>query len=60
MVELFSEVLFRHPQTAYAGLKKSLQKEWYFFQRVTPDIGESFLPVEKDMEKSFLPALFRG
>ena len=60
MLELFSGVLFRNPQTSYAGLKKSLQKEWYFVQRVTPDIGELFLPVEKDMEESFLPAHFRG
>ena len=49
-----------HPQIAYSGLKKYLQKEWALVQHVTPHIGESFCPSEQDLYKSFLMALFKG
>ena len=49
-----------HPQTAYAGLQKSLHQEWAFVQRVTPDIGTAFQPVEDALRGAFLPALFKG
>ena len=50
----------KHPQSAYAGLQKSLQQEWVFVQRVTPGIGNEFGPVEEEIAKAFLPALFEG
>ena len=50
----------KHPQSAYAGLQKSLQQEWAFVQRVTPGIGKAFVPVEEDIAKAFFPALFEG
>ena len=50
----------KHPQSAYAGLQKSLQKEWAFVQRVTPGVGESFGPVEEALKETFLPELFEG
>ena len=50
----------KHPQSAYAGLQKSLQQEWSFVQRVTPGIGNAFGPVEEEIAKAFLPALFEG
>ena len=53
-------VAHKHPQSAYAGLQKSLQQEWLFVQRVTPGIGDSFGPVEEDIAKAFLPVLFEG
>ena len=50
----------KHLQYAYAGLQKSLQQEWAFVQRVTPGIGAEFGPVEEEIAKEFLPALFEG
>ena len=47
----------RYPQTAYAGLARSLQSEWMYLQRVTPDVGAHFLPVEQAIATKFLPAL---
>ena len=48
----------RFPQTAYAGLQKSLQQEWQFVQRVTPGIGAAFAAIEASIRDRFLPALF--
>ena len=50
----------KHPHSAYAGLQKSLQQKWAFVQRVTPGIGDAFGPVEEEIAKAFLPALFEG
>ena len=50
----------QHTQTAYAGLKKSLQQEWYLVHKVTPKIGEAFHLVDEALQKSFLPSLFQG
>ena len=46
-VRTLSGVARKHPQSAYAGLQKSLQQEWAFVQRVTPGIGNEFGPVEE-------------
>ena len=42
LVAIMAVLAGQQPQTAYAGLKKSLQEEWYFVQRITPDIGLAF------------------
>jgi hypothetical protein len=47
----------RYPQTAYAGLSRSLQAEWQYLQRVTPDISPAFVPLEEAIATVFLPAL---
>ncbi|KAI2493136.1 hypothetical protein MHU86_21397 [Fragilaria crotonensis] len=47
----------RYPQTAYAGLSQSLQAEWQYLQRVTPDIAPAFAPLEAAIATVFLPAL---
>jgi hypothetical protein len=47
----------RYPQTAYAGLSQSLQSEWQYLQRVTPDIAPAFAPLEAAIATVFLPAL---
>jgi hypothetical protein len=52
-----SRVARRFPQTAYAGLVKSLQMEWQYLQRGTPGATDSFAPVEAALASSFLPAL---
>ena len=59
-VRILAGVANKHPQSAYAGLQKSLQQEWAFVQRVTPGIGDAFGPVEEEIETTFLPALFEG
>ena len=41
----FGRVARKHPQSAYAGLQKSLQQEWAFMQQVTPGIGDEFAPL---------------
>ena len=45
------------PQTNYAGLKMSLQKEWQFVPHVTPSVGHVFNPLEAAFRDCFLPAL---
>ena len=59
-VKTLAGVARKHPQSAYAGLQKSLQQEWAFVQRVTPVISNAFGPVEEEISKAFLPALFEG
>ena len=59
-VKTLAGVARKHPQYAYAGLQKSLQQEWAFVQRFTPGRGEEFGPVEEEIEKAFLPAVFEG
>ena len=59
-VRTLAGVARKHPQSAYAGLQKSLQQEWAFMQRVTPGISNAFRPVEEEIAKAFLPALFEG
>ena len=53
-------VVGKHPKNACAGLHKSLQKEWNFFQRVTSNIGTEFQPIEDALRKDFLLYLFKG
>ena len=50
----------KHLQSAYAGLHKSLQKEWAFMQWVTPGIVYAFGPIEKALRETFFQALFEG
>ena len=57
-VRTLAGVVRKHPQSAYAGLQKSLQQEWAFLERVTPGIGNAFGPVEEEIAKAFLPAFF--
>ena len=59
-VETLTGVSRKHPQSAYAGLQKSLHQEWSFVQQVTPSIGNTFGPVEKALRETFVPALFEG
>ena len=59
-VKILAGVAQMHPQSAYAGLKKSLQQEWAFVQRVAPGVGYAFVPVEVVLKEIFVPALFHG
>jgi hypothetical protein len=56
-----------HPQTAFAGLQKSLQHEWQFIQRVIDDIfllavyyGETLKDCTYRRNLSALPVKFTG
>ena len=60
LVSVLAGVAHKHPQSAYAGLQKSLQQEWDFVKRVTQGVGEAFGPVEEALWGIFVPALFRG
>ena len=55
-----SGVARRHPQIAYAGLQMSLQQDWAFMQRVTPDIGMDLQVVADALRDIFLPVIFKG
>jgi hypothetical protein len=59
-VEALSKVARRYPQTAYAGLAKSLQAEWQYVQRVTPNLTQAFAPLEMAISQVFLPALLNS
>ena len=56
-VKALARVAHRFPQTAYAGLCHSLQAEWQYLQRVTPQIDQAFAPLESAIAQIFLPAL---
>ena len=59
-MNVLAGVAHKQLQSAYAGLKKSLQQEWAFVQRVTPGVGEAFDPVEEAFWEIFVLVLFRG
>ena len=59
-VKILAWVSRKHPQSAYAGLQKSLQKEWAFVQWITLGIGDAFGPVEKALRETLVPDLFEG
>ena len=47
-----------YPQSAYHGLQKSLQAEWKFLQRTTPDIEHLLQGLQDDILNKFIPSLF--
>ena len=47
----------RHPQSAYCVFTKSLQAEWTYLQRILPNIGKFFAPLEEAIANTFIPAL---
>ena len=59
-LETLTGVCHKHPQSAYAGLQKSLHQEWAFVQRVNLGIGDAFVPMEKALWETFVPALLEG
>jgi hypothetical protein len=59
-VASLAKVAKRYPQTAYAGLTKSLQQEWQYLQRAVPNCRPAFEPVEEAIRMAFLPALLEA
>jgi len=58
-VRQLAQIAKRYPQTAFAGLSKSLQAEWQYLPRVTPNCKDSFGPIEEAIGETFLLALFQ-
>jgi hypothetical protein len=56
--ETLAKVAKRYPQTAYAGLTRSLQMEWQYTLRVVPEVVAQFERVKSALVDSFLPILF--
>jgi hypothetical protein len=48
-----------YPQSAYAGMQKSLQAEWTFVQRVVEGIGPICACIRDSMQTTFLSSLLR-
>ena len=46
------------PQLAYSAFTRSLQSQWTYFQRVTPNCGTFFDPLEDIITRQLLPTLF--
>lgn len=57
-IQELAQVASSHPQSAYAGLQKSLQHEWAYVQRVVEGTSEHFIPLEEALTTTFLPSLF--
>ena len=60
LMDTLARVARRNLKTAYVGLQKSLQQEWDFVKRITPDIGMAFQVVEDALRDILLPDLFQG
>jgi hypothetical protein len=58
-IQQLSDVAGAYPQSAYAGLQKSIQAEWTFVQRVVRGVGPKFDGVRDKMRSTFLPALLK-
>ncbi len=57
-VTRLGDLAIKQPQDAYAALTKSLAFEWLFLQRVVPNCGPQFAPLEEAIAEKFLPKLF--
>ena len=53
-----SKVAHTFPQSAYTALSKSLQHEWSYLQRVTPQVSDTFQRLDQRLRNTFLPSLF--
>ena len=53
-IQKLATVAHRYPQTAYAGLVRSLQSEWMYLQRVVPDCGMALATIEEAITSTFL------
>ena len=56
-VEILSSIAVDQPQVAYIALVKSLQSEWIFLQRVTPNYSDLFGDIESALFTLFIPSL---
>jgi hypothetical protein len=59
-IHALARISNHYPQTAYAGLSKSLQAEWQYMHRVVENAGDHFGPIEEALANVFIPALLGG
>jgi len=57
-VRKLSRIAKKYPQSAYAGMTKSLQAEWQYLQRVNHSVADDFAPLDDAIAQDFVPALF--
>ena len=55
-----SNVAIGEPQASFAALARSLQFEWNHIQRVIPECGTLFAPLQHAINSIFYPSLFGG
>ena len=56
-IKVMGHAAKRYPQTAYAGMTRSLMCEWQYLQRVLPGVSDAFEPIEEALRCHFLPQL---
>ena len=59
-MEKLTNVAKSQPQAAYTALTKSLQFEWTYLQRVTPNCATAFAPLNHILFESFMPTELEG
>ena len=59
-IQQLSDVALVEPQASFAALARSLQFEWNHIQRVIPECGTLFAPLQHAINSIFYPALFGG
>ena len=58
IIEKLAIVSKTQPQMSYYAYTKSAQCQWSYLQRVLPDCGSFFEPIEKKVTEQLLPSLF--
>jgi hypothetical protein len=59
-IHALARIATNYPQTAYAGLSKSLQAEWQYMHQVVENAGDHFGPIEEALANVFISALLGG
>ena len=57
-VEELSQVAKEEPQLDYSAFTKGLSHRWTYVQRTIPDISSLFIPLEKAIRHTLIPAIF--
>ena len=58
LINILSDIAITQPQATYCAYTKSLQNDWTFLQRVTPDCHSLFTDLESAITSTLNPALF--
>ena len=59
-IQSLSNVAIGEPQASLTALARSLQFEWNHIQRVIPECGTLFVPLQHAINSTFYPSLFGG